>query len=181
MVAGCLMAAIALCVSLGIGGMLPAWAGIDDDRLDGNVFVVYGGNGSLVPPKTSLAESLKREKSAVLVFYLDDSSDSKQFAVIVSRIQDFYGRAANIIPISVDALPVKPQYTPDEPGYYYQGVVPQTVILNEKGLVVFNGKGLVDYEAVDDVLRQVFDLVPRSESMPLKRRIVNEFSTELAQ
>jgi hypothetical protein len=29
------------------------------------------------------------------------------------------------------------------------------------------------------VLREVFDLLPRSESVELKRRTVNEFNTEL--
>ena len=37
----------------------PAFAGIDDDRYDGNVFVLYAGNGSLVPARVSLADSLK--------------------------------------------------------------------------------------------------------------------------
>ena len=98
---------------------------------------------------------------------------------MVSRLQEFYGRAASIIPISVDSLPVKSQYTREEPGYYYQGVIPQTVVLNQQGKVVFNGKGQVKFEQVDGVLRKVFDLLPRSESLPLKRRSFNEFNTEL--
>ena len=32
-----------------------ALAGIDDDRYDGNVYVVYAGNGSLVPPPLAFA------------------------------------------------------------------------------------------------------------------------------
>jgi len=35
-----------------------ALASINDDRFDGNIFVLYGGNGSLVPPKVTLAKSL---------------------------------------------------------------------------------------------------------------------------
>ncbi|MGK7916977.1 MAG: thylakoid membrane photosystem I accumulation factor [Prochloraceae cyanobacterium] len=157
----------------------PALANIDDDRYDGNIFVVYAGNGSLVPPRLTLTESLKRQRPAILVFYVDDNSDSKQFAIVVSRIQEYYGRAASIIPIAVDSIPVKSSYTPQELGYYYQGAIPQTVILNQKGEVVFDQKGQVKYELIDDALREVFDLLPRSESLELKRRSYNEFNTEL--
>ena len=159
----------------------PAMASIDDDRLDGNIFVVYAGNGSLVPSRFSLGESLKRQMPSLLVYYLDDSRDCKEFAIVVSRFQEFYGRAANIIPVRVDAIPDKSEYTPDEPGYYYEGIIPQTVVLDQQGKVVFNGKGQVKYEAVDDVLREVFDLLPRSESISLKRRTFNEFNTELVE
>jgi hypothetical protein len=174
----CLIIAIAICAS-GWFWVSPAKADINDDRLDGNIFVVYAGNGSLVPPRLTLAESMKRKMPAILVYYLDDNSDCKQFAIVVSRMQEFYGRAASIIPVSVDSLPLKANYSPDELGYYYEGVVPQTVILDETGKVVFNGKGQVAYEAVDDVLRKVFNLLPRSESVQLKRRSFNEFNTEL--
>ncbi|MCU0532963.1 MAG: thylakoid membrane photosystem I accumulation factor [Hydrococcus sp. Prado102] len=175
----CLVIAIAICASGWFWGTSPARADLKDDRLDGNIFVVYAGNGSLVPPRLTLAESLKRKMPAILVYYLDDNSDCKQFAIVVSRMQEFYGRAASIIPVSVDSIPVKANYSPDELGYYYEGVIPQTVILDEAGKVAFNGKGQVAYEAVDDVLREVFNLLPRSESVKLKRRSFNEFNTEL--
>jgi hypothetical protein len=175
----CLVIPIALFASWLLWGTPTAWASIDDDRLDGNIFVVYAGNGSLVPSRLTLAESMKRKMPTVLVYYLDDSRDCKEFAIVVSRIQEFYGRAASIIPVSVDSLPVKSTYSPNEVGYYYAEVVPQTVVLDEAGKVVFNGKGQVKYEAVDDVLREVFNLLPRSESVELKRRSFNEFNTEL--
>ena len=155
----------------------PALANIDDDRYEGNVFVLFGGNGSLVPPRMDLPTSLKREKPAILVFYVDDSSDCKQYSGLVTRMQEFYGRAASIIPVTVDSFIDKKKYNRDEPAYYYSGVVPETVILNQKGKVVYDGKGQVPYEEVDDVLREVFDLLPRSESEVLKRRSFNEFNS----
>ena len=158
-----------------------ARASIDNDRLDGNIFVVYAGNGSLVPPQLTLAQSLQRQTPAILVFYLDDSRDCKQFAFIVSRIQEFYGRATSIIPISVDSIPVKSSYGKAEPGYYYRDAIPQTVILNQQGNVVFDQSGQVQYETIDDTLREVFDLLPRSESVVLKKRSFNEFNAELTQ
>ncbi len=177
----CLIGLLSLGILANGWGIPPAMANIDDDRLDGNIFVVYAGNGSLVPAKLSLKDSLQREMPTVLVYYLDDSRDCKQFAIVVSRIQEFYGRAANIIPISVDSIPVKDTYTKQESGYYYQDAIPQTVILDGEGNKVFDGKGQVAYEAVDDVLREVFDLLPRSESVELRRRTVNEFNEELVE
>lgn len=163
-------------------GMPTALAGINDDSFEGNVFVLYAGNGSLLPPKVTFDKSLEQnEKATLLVYYVDDSSDCKQYAPVVSRLQAFYGRATNIIPVSVDTIPIKSTYTQTEPGYYYEGVVPQVVVFNQAGKIVLNQKGQVPYEQIDDTLREVFDLLPRSESLELKRRHVNEFSSELAK
>ena len=157
----------------------PAMASIDNDKYEGNIFILYAGNGSLVPPRIDLKESLKRGTPVILVYYIDDSSDCKQYSFVVSRLQEFYGRAATIIPVSVDSLALNAEYAPNEPGYYYEGKVPQTVILNQEGEVVFNKVGQQKYEAMDDVLREVFDLVPRSESVQLKRRSFNEYNAEI--
>lgn len=162
-------------------GMPPALAGLNDDHFDGNIFVLYSGNGSLVPPKVNLSTSLQQNKPALLTFYVDDSSDCKQYAVVVSRLQEFYGRAANFIPVNVDTISSKLTYTPNESGYYYEGVVPQVVVFNKSGEVVLNEKGQVPFEQVDDTLREVFNLLPRSESVELKIRPVNEISTELTK
>ena len=162
--------------------MASALAGINDDSFEGNVFVLYGGNASLVPAKINLERALQQnERATVLVLYLDDSRDCKQYAPVVSRLQAFYGRATNIIPVNADAIPLKSTYTPTEAGYYYQGVLPHIVIFNQAGKVVLNEKGRVPYEQIDDTLREVFDLLPRSESVELKRRHVNELSSELAK
>lgn len=162
-------------------GMPSALAGIKDDHFDGNIFVLYSGNGSLVPPKVTLATSLKSDRPTLLVFYVDDSSDCKLYAPVVSRLQSLYGRAADFIAINVDTMLPKSSYAPTEPGYYYEGVVPQVIVFNQSGDMVLNKKGQVPLEQIDDTLREVFDLLPRSESLELKRRRVNEFSTEIAK
>lgn len=167
-------------VLLGVTMWTPsAIAGLNDDRYDGNIFVLYAGNGSLVPAKVTLKRTLNQGRPAILVLYVDDSSDCKQFAGVVSRLQEFYGRAASIIPIDVDSIPMKDEYRPTDPGYYYEGVVPQTLIFDQSGNVRFNGKGQVSYESMDDVLREVFDLLPREKSDELQRRSYNEFNSEL--
>ena len=67
------------------------------------------------------------------------------------------------------SIPVKDTYTKEELGYYYQDVVPQIVILDSHGQKALDVKGQVDYEVIDDALREIFDLLPRSESIELKR------------
>lgn len=161
--------------------MPSALAGINDDHFDGNIFVLYSGNGSLVPPKVTLAASLKSDRPTLLIFYVDDSSDCKRYAAVVSRLQSMYGRAADFIVVNVDTMPSKSSYESTEPGYYYEGVVPQVIVFNQSGNLVLREKGQVPLERIDDRLREVFDLLPRSESLELKRRRVNEFSTEIAK
>lgn len=159
----------------------PAWAALTDDRYDGDIFALYAGNGSLVPPKSTLANSLQKKKPVLLVFYTDDSSDCKKYSLIVSQTQAFYGRVIDILAIRVDSLPVKNRFEPIEAGYYYKGFVPQTLIFDQAGKVVLNETGAIEYEKIDDEFRKIFDLLPRSQSIPLKRRMVNEVSTELVQ
>jgi len=161
--------------------MQPAFAGLDNDLSDGNIFVVYAGNGSLVPSKETLAQSLAEHKPIFLAFYVDDSSDSKRYAISISRVQEFYGRVAEIIPINVDTILPKQTYEPTEPGYYYSGGVPQVVVFNQSGQVVLNKKGQVPFEEIDDEFRKMLDLLPRTETAQLKRRAFNEFSSELAR
>lgn len=158
----------------------PAHASLTDDRYDGNIYPLYAGNGSLVPPRLTLEQSLARsDRPTLLVFYIDDSRDCKQYASVLSQLDAFYGRAADFILLDVDSLPQKEQYTPTEPSYYYSGFVPQTLIFDQSGEVVLNEVGIVPFERVDDKFREVFDLLPRSESVELKRRQVNEVNTEL--
>ncbi|NJM76788.1 MAG: thioredoxin family protein [Acaryochloridaceae cyanobacterium RU_4_10] len=158
-----------------------AWAGIQDDRFDGNIFALYAGNGSLVPPKVTLAKSLSSERPTLLTFYIDDSRDCKQFSAIISQIQAYYGRVLDFIPIDVDSIPVKASYDPTEPGYYYKGKVPQTLVFDISGKQVLDVVGRGRFEQFDDVLRNVFDLLPRSESVELKRRALNEVNAELVK
>ncbi|HLP92292.1 MAG TPA: thylakoid membrane photosystem I accumulation factor [Nostocaceae cyanobacterium] len=176
-----LVKCLLLVLCLFIISIQPAFAGVKDDNYEGSVFVIYAGNGSLIPPKQTLAHALAEHKPAMLAFYVDDSKDCKEYAIAISQVQAYYGRAAEIIPVSVDSIPPKNSYDPTEPGYYYSGGVPQIVVFDKSGQVVLNKKGQVPFEEIDDRFRQVFDLLPRSESVPLKRRAFNEISSELAK
>ncbi len=177
----CRWVLISLVVAIACFTPSPAFAALTDDRFDGDIFALYAGNGSLVPPRVTLTQARERKKPALLVFYVDDSSDCKQYVTVVSNLQAFYGRAADFIALRVDALPVKVNYEPTEPGYYYKGFVPQTILFDQSGQVVLDETGNVAFEKIDDAFRKVFDLLPRQESVALKRRAVNEVNTELVK
>jgi len=158
----------------------PAAARIDDDQFDGNIFALYAGNGSLVPPKQTIAESIAQGRPSLLVLYLEDSRDCKQFAATVSRLQASYGRVTSFIPINIDGLPLKGSGKPTDPATYNNGLVPRTVLFDAKGKVVFNEAGQVPFEAIDDRFREVFNLLPRSESEELvPRQPLNEVNVEV--
>jgi hypothetical protein len=159
----------------------PALANIDDDKYDGNVFVLYAGNGSLVPARISLADSLKTKKPSYIVFYIDDSKDCKQYSGVMSQMQAYYGKAASFIPVTPDSLEIGRKYLNTEEGYYYKGVVPQTVIIDGEGKVRLDESGQVPFEKIDDTFREVFNLLPRTESVALKRRSFNEYNSELTK
>lgn len=177
---GLLIVSLAALLTL-LLGTGPALANIDDDKFDGNIFALYGGNGSLVPPRVELSQSLRLHKPALLVFFLDDSRDCKVFSTTVSQLQEYYGRAADFIPVNIDSIPMDSSLPPTEPGHYYRGYVPQTVLINQSGEVVLDEVGLVPYERVDDVFREVFDLLPREKSVELRRKPINEINSELVK
>jgi hypothetical protein len=175
---------LSLLLFVGWCGLTAPWAqaGLNDDRFDGNIFALYAGNGSLIPPKVNLEQSLaQQDKPTLLVLYLEDSSDCKLYSSTVSKLQSFYGQVANFVPINADSIVPKAKYAPTESGYYYKGLVPQTILFDRTGKIRLDRPGQVPFEAVDDVFRDLFDLLPRSESVELKRRSFNEFSAEMTK
>ncbi|MEO0867012.1 MAG: thylakoid membrane photosystem I accumulation factor [Cyanobacteria bacterium J06642_11] len=156
-----------------------ALASLTDDRYDGNIFALYAGNGAIVPPRVDLAQSLRQEKPTLLFFYVDDSRDCKEYSFVISQLQAPYGRVANFVPVMADSIPSKDSFAANEPGYYFKGSVPQTLVLDSDGDVKFDKTGALSYETVDDVFREIFDLLPREKSQELRRRPVNELNVEL--
>ncbi len=158
---------------------MPAWASLKDDHYDGNIFALYAGNGALVPAKETITMALERQKPVFLVFYIDDSQDCKEFSPIVSQIQAFFGKLVSIIPVDIDTIPPKDRYSQTEPGYYYQGLLPQVVILDQRGQVVFDQVGQVPFGEMDKVLRQILQLSENPDSQQLQPKAFNEVNTEL--
>ena len=73
-------------ITIFIFANIPVYGSRITDSYDGNIFPIYAGNGSLVPPQTSLKESIQNKRVSVLFFYLDDSADSKALAPLIAGL-----------------------------------------------------------------------------------------------
>ena len=154
----------------------PVYSARDTDSYDGNIYPIYAGNGSLVPPPSTLSESLKNERTSVLVFYLDDSSTSKQFAPVVSGIKLLWSSSVDLIPLSIDELDNDDQKTFKDPGYYWRGKIPQTVILDGKGNVILDEDGQVSFDEINDAITQATGL--KKPDFDLTVKSFNEYNSE---
>ena len=130
----------------------PVYSARDTDSYDGNIYPIYAGNGSLVPPPTTLSDSLKNQRTSVLVFYLDDSATSKQFAPVVSGIKLLWSSSIDLIPLSIDELDNDDKKTFQDPGYYWHGKIPQTVIIDGNGNVLLDQEGQVSFDDINDAI-----------------------------
>ena len=154
----------------------PVYSARDTDSYDGNIYPIYAGNGSLVPPQSTLSESLKNERTSVLVFYLDDSSTSKQFAPVVSGIKLLWSSSVDLIPLSIDELDNDAQKTFTDPGYYWHGKIPQTVILDGKGNVLLDEEGQVTFDQLNDAITKGTGL--KKPDFDLEVKSFNEYNSE---
>ena len=134
----------------------PANASRDSNSYDGNIFPIYAGNGSIVPPQTTLEESLKNGRVSVLFFYLDDSSDSKAMAPIISGLDLIWRNNIDIIALTTDELQDKEKSDlPNEPNYYWNGLIPQTIILNSDGEVEYDQNGMINIDELNKVIGEL--------------------------
>ena len=158
----------ALLLATLVFGLLLAWpsaarASLDNDRYDGNIFALYAGNGSLVPPQLSLADALNDHRVTVLVYYLDDSATSKRFAGAVSELQRVWGTTIELIPLVTDPLQGRADGGPTDPLHYWTGRIPEVVVLDGEGRQVFQAAGQVDLDAIHGALSEATGL-PRPPS-----------------
>jgi hypothetical protein len=179
------LVAIASCLSLSIllgsifGDAQPVQARLTDDTYDGNIFALYGGNGSIVPAKISLAESLQKGRAAMLVFYVDDSADCKRFSPILNLAQGFYGKTISLIAVPVDSLDLQTKnYTPADEAYYYKGTVPQTVLISGEGKVSYDREGLFGFEELDSAIRDLLHLPDAPPELKFRKtdKVINELN-----
>ena len=125
----------------------------DTNSYDGNIFPIYAGNGSIVPPQTTLQESLKNHRVAVLFFYLDDSSDSKAMAPVISGLDLIWRNNIDIIALTTDELQDKEKSDfPNEPNHYWNGLIPQTIIVNSDGEVKYDQNGTINIDELNEVI-----------------------------
>ena len=144
-----------LLIILIIFSSYPANAARDTDSFDGNIFPIYAGNGSIVPPKTTLKEALKNKRTSVLFFYLDDSSESKAVAPVISGLDLLWRENIDIIALTTDDLQNEEALKePDIPNFYWNGLIPQTIILDGNGEVKFDKNGIADFGDLDKILKE---------------------------
>jgi len=157
----------------------PAWAARDTNSYDGNIYALYAGNGSLVPPRSSLADALAEHRPVVLAYFLDDAAVSKQNAVVFNELQRLWGRSVELILVTTDPLQGRPDPGPGAPGHYWKGVIPQVVVFGTDGQPVLNATGPVDINAINAALTKVTGLKPQGESKTSVSREVNELNSEI--
>ena len=134
----------------------PAYASRDTNSYDGNIFPIYAGNGSLVPPQTTIKESLKNKRISILFFYLDDSSDSKAMAPVISGLDLIWKNNIDIIPLTTDELQNEADSEdPGQPKFYWNGLIPQTITLNGDGEVKFDETGKVDIDDLNKIIGEI--------------------------
>ena len=134
----------------------PTIASRDTNSYDGNIFPIYAGNGALVPPQTTLEESLKNGRISVLFFYLDDSSDSKAMAPIISGLDLIWRNNIDLIALTTDELQSdKSKSKSNQPNYYWNGLIPQTIILDGKGEVRFDMNGMVNIDDLNKIIGEL--------------------------
>ncbi|MFM7601621.1 MAG: thylakoid membrane photosystem I accumulation factor [Pseudanabaena sp.] len=179
----CVAIASFIGLSIFVGNVLsdaqPVQAKLTDDTYDGNIFALYGGNGSIVPPRISLAQSLELGRAAMLVFYVDDSADCKKFSPVLNLAQGFYGKAISLIAVPVDSLDLQHNnYTPADEAYYYKGTVPQTVLISGEGKVSYDREGLFGFEELDSAIRDLLGLPDAPPELKFRKtdKVINELN-----
>ena len=133
----------------------PVSASRSTDSYDGNIFPIYAGNGSIVPPQTSLKESIENERISILFFYLDDSADSKALVPIISGLDLIWRNNIDIIALTTDELQGKEFNDIKEEGYYWNGYIPQTVLIDGKGNIKYDKNGLIDIDEINKIIGKI--------------------------
>jgi hypothetical protein len=183
--AGLALAALVLLISAWLGtAVAPVAASLENDHFDGNIFALYAGNGSLVPPRSSLAKALEDHRVSVVIYYLDDSSVSKRFAPVVSELQRIWGNSIELIPLVSD--PLRPGgkaaaagLPPGDPSRYWSGLIPQVVVFDRAGNVVFDANGQVEIDAINAAVSSATGLPLPPLSGAGSTRSFNELNSEV--
>ena len=149
------------------------------DSYDGNIFPIYAGNGSIVPPQTSLKESIENERISLLFFYLDDSADSKALVPIISGLDLIWKNNIDIIALTTDELQGKVFNDKKEEGYYWNGYIPQTVLINPKGYVEYDKNGLIDIDEINKIIGNIKGIDIKDTSFSIES--FNEYNSTISK
>jgi hypothetical protein len=176
--------ALLLGVCLGAGLLIspavqPAEASLTNNNYDGNIYALYAGNGSLVPPRSSLGQALAENRPAVVVYYLDDDAASKQFSPAVSELQRLWGNQIELIPLVTDPLQNRADQGPSDPAHYWHGHTPQVVVFDGGGRVLLDQEGQVPLDAINDAVSQATGITIPEEFRRSTMVSINELNAEV--
>ena len=153
----------------------------DTDSYDGNIFPIYAGNGAIVPPKTTLKDSLNNKRVSVLFFYLDDSSDSKAMSPVISGLDLIWRENIDIIALTTDELQNEEKSDlPTEPNFYWNGLIPQTIILDSNGQIKFDKNGMADFGEINKIISKSTGIeIDKNSSFTVEA--FNEYNSTIAE
>jgi len=168
-----------ICIFIFIVINIPVYGSRLSDSYDGNIFPIYAGNGSLVPPQTSLKESIQNKRISILFFYLDDSADSKALAPVIAGLDLIWKNNIDIIPLTTDELQNKDFTDPLEEGFYWNGYIPQTIVLDGTGSVKFDKNGLLDLDEINKVISEIKGIKLEDSSFTVES--FNEYNSQISK
>ncbi|GIR75031.1 MAG: hypothetical protein CM15mP77_1880 [Synechococcus sp.] len=154
---GCLLPRLLCCVLALLMLVSPAQAVLNDDSYDGNIYALYAGNGSLVPPANTLGDTWRSSAPPSSSTFLDDSAVSKRLP-LSCRNCSASGAAASICcpspsthcrVVSPPALPIR---------LLLARADSQVVVIDPKGDVVFDQDGQVALVAINEAISQATGL-----------------------
>ena len=93
-------------------------------------------------------------RTTVVVYYLDDDAASKQFSAVVSELQRVWLNNIELIPLVTDPLQNRADTGPSDPAHYWSGLIPQVVVFNSEGKLVFDEQGAVSVDAINAAVSQ---------------------------
>ncbi|KGG15187.1 MULTISPECIES: thylakoid membrane photosystem I accumulation factor [unclassified Prochlorococcus] len=157
----------------------PAFAARDTNSFDGNIFPIYAGNGSLVPPQSTINDSLKNKRTSVIFYYLDDSATSKEFAPVISGLKLLWTSSIDIIPLTTDDLQGIKTKDYTNPAYYWHGNIPQIVIIDGEGNVILDEEGQVSIEKINTAISLATGLEPPDFNISIKS--FNEYNSDASK
>lgn len=176
-----LIALAGLLLGLGLLTPAPSQASLTNNAYDGNIYALYAGNGSLVPPRSTLEQALAEQRPAVVVYYLDDDAASKQFAPVVSELQRLWGNSIELIPLVTDPLQNRPLGGPADPARYWHGHTPEVVVFGGDGQVLFAGEGSADLDAINDAISVATGITIPEEFRRSATVSINELNAEVVR
>ena len=149
------------------------------DSYDGNIFPIYAGNGSIVPPQTTLKESLKNNRVSILFFYLDDSADSKALAPALSGLDLIWRNNIDIIALTTDELQTKDKTDPTKENYYWNGLIPQTIVLDGEANIKFDKNGPIEIDEINKIISEIKGIEYDESSFSIES--FNEYNSRISK